>query len=179
MNLWLSEDQARTIIRHALDASPREACGLIAGIGSRAERIIPIPNHAADPLHFFGMEQAALVRAMFDIQRAGLALIGIYHSHPRGNAIPSLTDIQRCAYPDTAYLIVGLGRKHPELAAWNIRNGSVERIELYIGLYPPPESDGPPLTQAQKTAIIVGAVVAFAFMIVLSLSLLPPAPIIP
>ena len=37
---------------------------------------------------------------------------------PAGDPIPSPTDVALATYPDTAYLIVGLGRDAPRLAAW-------------------------------------------------------------
>jgi len=177
MRLWLTPAQADSIGRHALDERPQEACGLIAGIGEQAHEIIPMANVADEPQHQFRLDDEQFTKTMFDLERAGLSLIGIYHSHPSGDPIPSQIDIREAAYPDTAYVIVGLRDSGARLAAWDIRILEVNPVELYVGINPPPPQD-PPLSRAEKTAIIVAAVVAFIFMLILSLSLLPPAPII-
>ncbi len=178
MTLWLTDEQARAIVHHALADVPCEACGLIAGHGYRAEAIIPAANAAADPLHHYEIEHRALVQAMFEIEHSSLSLIGIYHSHPNGDPIPSQTDIAQAAYPDVVYLIVGLRGGEPRLSGWRIRRHEVESVPLHIGASPPPQ-ESLPLTNTQKTAILISVIIAFVFMMVVSLSLLPPAPEIP
>lgn len=178
MALWLTDEQAQAVIRHALTEAPREACGLIAGHGTRATTIIPAVNAAPDPLHYYEIDHRALVQAMITIEHSGQSLIGIYHSHPHGDPIPSHTDIIQAAYPDAVYLIVGLHGGQPRLNGWRIRRREVEPVPLHIGPYPP-ANELNPLTNPQKAAILISAIVAFVFMIILSLSLLPPAPTIP
>lgn len=176
MRLWMTPIQAEIIARQALDNRLQEVCGIIAGVGEQVRGIIPIQNAASDPAHFFQLDERSFTQAMFDIERTGLSLIGIYHSHPNGDPIPSQVDIQQANYPDTAYVIVGLKHGEPRLAAWQIRPGEVNRIELHVSTQAPPPQQT--LSKAEKTAIILAALIAFAFMLVLSLSLLPPAPII-
>jgi [CysO sulfur-carrier protein]-S-L-cysteine hydrolase len=176
MRLWMTPTQAEMIARQAFDHRLEEVCGIIAGVGEQVREIIPIQNAASDPAHFFRLDDRSFTQALFDIERAGLSLIGIYHSHPNGDPIPSQTDIQQANYPDTAYLIVGLWNGEPRLAAWQIRPGEVDRIELHVSTQAPPPQQK--LSKAEKTAIILAALIAFAFMLILSLSLLPPAPII-
>lgn len=178
MTLWLTHDQARAVADHARSAAPQEACGLIAGTGERAVRVIPIPNAAADPLHRYDMEPAAFVRAMFDIQRERLQLIGIYHSHPHSDPVPSPVDIDRAAYPDVAYLIVSLRARQPQFAAWRIQRRRVERIDLCVGAAPPAPAAAP-LSPAGRAAVLTAVVVASVFLLVLALALLPPAPPLP
>ncbi len=178
MILWLTHDQARAVAAHARGAAPHEACGLIAGAGGRAVRVIPIPNAAADPRRQYDMEPAAFVRAMFAIQRDRLQLIGIYHSHPHTDPVPSPADIDRAAYPDAAHLIVSLRAQQPQFAAWRIHSRRVERVDLHIGAAPPPPTPAP-LSPAGRVAAATAAAIAFVFLIVLALSLLPPAPPLP
>ena len=177
MRLWLTPALAEQIARYALDLRLEEVCGVIAGIGEQARQVIPIKNVAVDPQHHFRLDERAFTQAIFDMERAGLSFIGIYHSHPHGDPIPSQTDIQQANYPDTVYLIVGLRHGEPRLAGWQIRAGEVNRIDVHISTQAPlPQQQ--PLSRAEKTAIILAALIAFAFMLILSLSLLPPAPII-
>jgi proteasome lid subunit RPN8/RPN11 len=177
MRLWLTLAQAQAIAQHAQDSYPLEACGVIGGVEGCVPHVIPIPNIATNPHRHFRFDEAAFLKAMFGFEKSGQTLLGIYHSHPHSDPIPSPVDIEQAAYSGTAYLIVGLRGGEPALAAWQIRGDAVTRIELYIG-DEPPEPEESLLSRAQKTAIILAAVVAFLFMILLSLSLLPPAPII-
>jgi [CysO sulfur-carrier protein]-S-L-cysteine hydrolase len=176
--LWLTPPQAEQIAKHAITEAPREACGIVAGVQHQARRIIPIPNSAAQPETHFELDHAAFVKALFEIESAGLTLLGFYHSHPKGNPIPSTTDITQANYPDAAYIIVGLGQKTPQIAAWQIRKSQVSRLGLHISFDRPLADTTDDLSKAQKTAIILSAVLALILMLILSISLLPPAPIL-
>lgn len=172
----LSEAQAQQIVAHARADAPREACGIIAGRGETASEIIPIPNAAADPLHTYYMDERRLAEALISLEQRKLELVGFYHSHPNGEPLPSPTDTRQATYPDTPYLIVGL-KGEAKLAAWLLRRGQVTPVTLYIGSLPPAEA--PQTTPTQRAAVIISALIALAVLIVVSLTLLPPAPVIP
>lgn len=174
--MWLTDPQAQAIIEHARADAPNEACGLVIGRQNRVSEIIHIPNTAADPQHQYRMDDKALVTTLSRLEARGLELLGIYHSHPAGDPLPSPTDIRQATYPNTPYLIVGLKNDTASLAAWKMRAGQVDAVPLHIGDTPP---ETPALSSAQKTAILLSALIAFALLIVVSLSLLPPAPLIP
>lgn len=179
MNFWLNDGLANELAAHAIRESPHEVCGLIAGHESgRAARIIPIPNAAADPRHYFELDHAAFIQAMFAIERSNLQLIGIYHSHPHSDPIPSQTDIRQAHYPDVVTLIVSLAAESPRFAAWQIRANQVDAVPLVIGPIAPP-APTPEWPQSHRWAIVISAILAVVLLIVVSLSLLPPAPIIP
>jgi proteasome lid subunit RPN8/RPN11 len=174
--LWLTEEQAKQIARHARDEAPLEACGLIAGKGIRARQIIPVENIAEEPRTRFVMDPMTLSKHLPALETAGLDLLGFYHSHPNDEPIPSPTDIREVAYPDVAHVIVGLKHREPRLAAWSMRQGRVARIELHIGDHPPEPNQDPSLSRTQRVAIIITALIAFSIVVVVSLHLLPPAP---
>jgi proteasome lid subunit RPN8/RPN11 len=178
MRLWLTNAHEKAIVRHALADAPREACGVIGGVGERTERVMSLSNVAADPTHFYQLDRDALDLAVRSLRAQGASLLAIYHSHPRGEPVPSPTDVEHAPPLAVAHLIVGLRHTQPRLAAWRIQDGQVERVELYVGDEPPPSGTDLPLSQAQKTAIILSAVIAFLLMLIISLYLLPPAPII-
>jgi proteasome lid subunit RPN8/RPN11 len=180
--LWLTYAQIRVVCEIAQADAPHETCGLIGGVEIngvlRAVEIVATPNTALDPRHHYSVDGSALVQTMMDFEAKGLSLVGIYHSHPFGEPSPSQEDVRTAYYPDTPYLIVGVKPNHnPSLAAWNFHHGEVDRVELHIGDDPPAPPDV--LSSAQKVAILMSALIAIAFMILLSLSLLPPAPEIP
>lgn len=179
MRLILSEAQARAIVDHAKQAYPAEACGLIGGVGDFAREIVPIPNAANDPQRRFRLDERAFVQAFYGFQRQSNEIIAVYHSHPQGEPIPSPADLSEAAYPDLIYLIIGLRKGRPALAAWSLRSGRAMPVELHVGhrstVFTP---DPQPPSRPQQIAIILAAALAFACMILWSLALLPPAPVI-
>ncbi|NJL54636.1 M67 family metallopeptidase [bacterium] len=120
--LWLTHAQVQAIGDHARAAAPDEACGLIAGRGSRAVRVLPLDNIAQNRQQTYLIDAAQLAASIHQFEREGLSLIGIYHSHPAGDPIPSPADMCELHYPHTAYLIVGLRHNHANFAAWLLHN---------------------------------------------------------
>jgi proteasome lid subunit RPN8/RPN11 len=178
MYLWLKPVLAQEIVAYAREAQPDECCGVILGLRETAEQIIPIPNIAAEPKYNYQMDEKSLLKALYQAEYMQLEVIGFYHSHPRTEPIPSPTDVQLVNYPDAAYVIAGLQNGEARLAAWSIKQDQVKPIELVVS-ETKPTIEKRQLTIVQKRAIIASAIIAFIFMLILSLSLLPPAPIIP
>jgi len=83
---------------------PDEGCGLVAGAGGQSVKEYPVENILHSPVRF-RMDPAQQVKAMLEIESAGWELIAIYHSHPAGPAVPSLTDLREHADPQAAALI--------------------------------------------------------------------------
>jgi proteasome lid subunit RPN8/RPN11 len=118
------------VIEHAKTHSPQEACGLLVGIGS-ADRFIPMTNALASSTEY-EMDPAQLIATLRDLRSSGEDLIAIYHSHPRGPARPSKSDIERAYYPAAAYLIISLADpERPQAAAFRIIDGEVLEIEVH------------------------------------------------
>jgi len=117
---------APTAFRAALDACARagdvEACGALLGTLDpiRIQRAVPVENAAAEPVRAYAIP-AARVRAL-DRGAAdpGLHVVGFYHSHPAGPAVPSAADLAG-AWPGYVYLIFGRGRAGTEARAWRLR----------------------------------------------------------
>lgn len=107
---------AVTISRMLLDqiqaiaaADQAEVCGLLLGEAGRIEAIAPAANVASDPARHFELDPAALIAAHRAARAGGAQIIGHYHSHPSGVAVPSATDAA-CAAPDgSLWLIVAGG----------------------------------------------------------------------
>ena len=178
MQLWLRPELARTIVDHAKRSIPNECCGVIIGAGIEAHEVVPVPNIATDPQHYYRMDDRVLTDLFFRVQRENKAIIGFYHSHPTSEAVPSKADVTLASYPDMAYVIASLRGAEVKLAAWSIKPGQVKSVELIIS-ESKPEPEEAALSLVQKRAIIASVIIAFIFMLVLSLSLLPPAPVIP
>jgi proteasome lid subunit RPN8/RPN11 len=94
-------------------------------------KLYPARNAAASPLRY-EIDGADQYRIQMDIYEADLELGGIYHSHTRTEPYPSQTDINLAFYPETLYVIVGLGNAEPEVRAYTIRDGRVADAELVV-----------------------------------------------
>ncbi|MBI5931227.1 MAG: M67 family metallopeptidase [Chloroflexi bacterium] len=134
----------------AADHPAVEVCGLLGGLWKPYDRaafgqqVVAIPNVAAQPEVTFLMESRAQIQAMTSFAKAGLDIIGIFHSHPQGMDRPSETDIRECAYPDVVYLIVCPAMyaewdadRPPTVfgmvaTAWRIKNGEASAVTLVV-----------------------------------------------
>jgi proteasome lid subunit RPN8/RPN11 len=130
----LPRDFADAIVRQALHEHPNEACGLLAGTFNdgrgEATRVFPMTNAERSPV-IYRMEPAEQLKAFNEIDRDGLELVGIYHSHTRSPAYPSSTDVNLAYYPDALYLIVSLrDMDNPELRGFAIDDGKVTEVTL-------------------------------------------------
>jgi proteasome lid subunit RPN8/RPN11 len=92
------------MLEHVRACLPEEACGLLGGMGGRAVVALPVENalHSATR---FRMAPEAQVAAMLELERRGLELTAIWHSHPSGPPEPSAIDTAEAAYPEAGYLI--------------------------------------------------------------------------
>jgi proteasome lid subunit RPN8/RPN11 len=130
--MLISEALQQELIAHALQDAPNECCGVIAsepGEPARAVRVHRARNTAASPLRFEidGLEVLKLIEG---IERDGLELGAIYHSHTRTAPRPSQTDINFAAnWPGVEWVIVGLaGPGPPEVCSYLIDNGAVSEV---------------------------------------------------
>ena len=93
----------------AANESAVEICGILRGDGGCITVAQPAPIVAADPARHFEIDPAALFAALRDARRGGAAVLGWYHSHPSGVAIPSATDAA-CASPDGSLWLIVAGQ---------------------------------------------------------------------
>ncbi|HVN55088.1 MAG TPA: M67 family metallopeptidase [Anaerolineaceae bacterium] len=102
--LLLTEAILAEMREHVERLCPEEACGLLGGLEGRVSVVIPVSNELHSPLRF-RMDPREMLAAFKRIEQTGEELVGIYHSHPKGPAVPSPTDQAEFAYPGTIYLI--------------------------------------------------------------------------
>lgn len=121
MKVAISRGLMEQIVALAAE-SRNEVCGLLLGTRGRIDAIVPAANVAPDPARHFELDPAVLIRAHRAARSGGPAVVGHYHSHPSGLAVPSVTDAE-CAAPDgSLWLIVAGGEARLWLAG---RDGAV------------------------------------------------------
>lgn len=109
---------------------PLESCGLLAGAGEVVQRVIPVPNalQSASRYRFSPAEQLA---AFEEIEREGMEMLAIYHSHPRGPVHPSPTDIAEAFYP-VVYVIWSPRDEGWQAGGFLVENGAFSEVPLEI-----------------------------------------------
>ena len=126
--LSLLSEHYESILKHAYQGFPNEACGLLAGNIVNEEKIIRhvylLRNTDESPEHF-SMDPQEQFKAIADMRARGLVLIGNFHSHPASPARPSQEDIRLAFDPSLSYIIVSLQGGTPELKSFFIQRGVV------------------------------------------------------
>ena len=113
--------------------SSRECCGLLAGRDDVITHAFPGENVAADPEKNYEIAPKEIVRLMREFRAQGLEFLGIYHSHPNGDNVPSPRDIELAYYSAAAYFIVS-PRPDAEkpIRAFSIREGQAVELDIQI-----------------------------------------------
>lgn len=118
------------MIAHAIDGLPNEACGLLAGVGSRVERFFAMRNADDSPVTY-RLDPKEQLHVFNEIEDRGWELLGIFHSHTHTEAYPSATDRRQAFYPEAHYVLVSLtDRDAPDLRAYTMRDGEVQEQEM-------------------------------------------------
>lgn len=168
---------ARQLKEHIMSDPRYEVCGILAGDLDCVQQIIPIANIAHDPASCFKLDPIEFVQALKTLDMTGQRLIGIYHSHPNQNLLPSQNDIQNALQntPDYVHLILSLKSNKLIAKAWIFNNTKL--LPVPIVDHP---SDFTPLrtNKSEIVLIIATAILASVGVLVIAFYLLPPAPII-
>jgi proteasome lid subunit RPN8/RPN11 len=119
------------MIHHVQKYLPEEACGLLAGKDGLVQKVIPVTNAAHSPTRFY-MDPVELLHALTWIDESVWELIGIFHSHPKGPAAPSETDIKEFLYPGTVTVILSPSPSGWAVNAFDLQPERYEKIQLLI-----------------------------------------------
>ncbi len=116
------------ITNEALHGYPNECCGFLLGYEKENERIVayivPCENISAVKENSFLISSDDYKKAEKTSEEKGCILLGIYHSHPNCEAVPSATDVSM-ALPYFSYLIVSvLKDKSVSARSWQLNNHS-------------------------------------------------------
>ena len=121
----------RAMVAHARRERPRECCGLLLGRGRRVTFAVPMRNVASVATRY-RIDAAAHVELRRVLRGVipALSIIGVYHSHPAGDASPSETDVVEAMYPEWTYVIVGLAGRRSRIRGFRIRHGRAREIAI-------------------------------------------------
>ena len=110
--ILLTKYQMNKIISHSEGAYPKECCGLLVGHHRSGDiyvcEVHESTNIADTPVDRFEIDP----QLRFDLERRmrgeTLDVVGVYHSHPDGPALPSQTDIERAWESNLVWLITAV-----------------------------------------------------------------------
>jgi desampylase len=125
----LADGVREAIIDHARQTAPEECCGLLVGTAAKIIDCVAAANIAEAPTRRYLVDPRDHLQAIRSARGRGLEVIGAYHSHPAGRAIPSATDCS-AGFADFLFVIVGLALEPPELLAWAWSNGNFTSVPL-------------------------------------------------
>lgn len=130
--LTLPRSLFQVLLAEARRSLPNECCGLLGGHGRRVTRLFPALNALRSPVAY-----EVRPRELFEIFRRlraeQLELVGIYHSHPTGDNVPSTRDRERAYYPEAAYVIVSPRADAPQpVRAFSIRENAVSELPVEV-----------------------------------------------
>ena len=128
MVLELTSDIIATLLAEAERAGPAECCGLLLGRERRITQVRPAANVAGDPLRQFEIDPGALLAAHREARTGGPELLGYYHSHPAGHAVPSATDCEHASGDNRAWAIVASG----EVTFWRDGDSGFEALSYCV-----------------------------------------------
>lgn len=120
----------KEMLLHARSEPEIECCGLLAGRDGVFTTIFPAKN-ALGSATAYEIAPRELFRLFRTMRAQGLTHLGLYHSHPSGENVPSPRDIEQAFYPDQVYFIVSprAGAPNP-VRAFSIRGGRVRALEI-------------------------------------------------
>lgn len=123
MTLTLHTGHHETIRRHGESSYPGECCGFLLGTGDgddkRVTRVMRAENRRNDAArNRYLITPEDYLAAELEAQRAGLEIVGFYHSHPDAGSRPSEFD-RKHALPWCSYVILSVREGQAEvMSSW-------------------------------------------------------------
>ncbi|MFB6142949.1 MAG: desampylase [Halorientalis sp.] len=122
MTLTLARPAYDTVVAHACDEAPAEACGVLGGTRGADECSVDLAlrasNAADDPHSRYELDPAEQGALLERVEGTGRDVVGFYHSHPEGPPRPSEADVAGATWAGYTYAVVDLSGSHPFLGAW-------------------------------------------------------------
>lgn len=116
------------VMIHLLESAPNEGVGMLgvhapqhikSGMVAEAAIFVPGRNEEESPVHFT-MAPQDVIAAFRLFRERDLQLGAIVHSHLRGPATPSVSDVNEWNYPEALLMIASFATQPPALRAWRV-----------------------------------------------------------
>jgi len=119
------------IIEQAQVNYPQECGGFLGGTDRDIKAILPVFNqHLFVKTDTYAVTQDDVMRAHEFFDKHSLSYFGMYHTHPKGSAIPSKQDL---SHIQNYMFIISLRiRDNPDFAAFVITGKNYKRVPLNI-----------------------------------------------
>jgi proteasome lid subunit RPN8/RPN11 len=113
MSLSLSQDVYNALRAHGEETYPHECCGIMLGKttddGIQVKELVRAGNTRTDSAHNrYHIAPQELIKAQREGRKAGLDIVGFYHSHPDHPAQWSTTDFAEAHWFGCAYVITSV-----------------------------------------------------------------------
>jgi proteasome lid subunit RPN8/RPN11 len=137
----LTIDQATydSIVAHARQDYPDEACGVVAGPegSDRPQRFIAMDNAERSPT-FYRFDSGEQFRVWREMDERDEEPVIIYHSHTATEAYPSRTDVSFASEPNAHYVLVSTrDEAESEFRSYRILDGVItEEPVTIVAAYP-------------------------------------------
>lgn len=130
--LRLSRGQYAAIIEHVRRNAPEEACGILAGDADGYVRKVFLMENVEHSSDFYMLDSTEQFQVFDKMEKEGMELVAIFHSHPYFAAVPSARDLELAFFPDSLYLIISLAGDAPESHAYSIVDGAVREVRIIL-----------------------------------------------
>ena len=129
MTLAISSKFHQQLLAWANDAGEDECCGLIFGYNNVVEGIELTKNISDDRRFRFEIDPARLIAAQKAARAAREFVLGYFHSHPVGRALPSATDTAMANMDGRIWVIIG----GTDVTAWKMTaSGKFQQQEVEV-----------------------------------------------
>ncbi|MDA5193006.1 M67 family metallopeptidase [Govanella unica] len=129
MTLSLSLSDRQQIAEAAQAAFPQECCGLLIGTDGRVNRVVAARNLRAEPDRF-ELDPALHLKIQRELRGTAERVIGHYHSHPNGHALPSQVDLAEAYDPGLVWVIAATDGQAVEIAAFEFDGTEFKALAL-------------------------------------------------
>lgn len=104
------------MIDHCVGSLPNEGCGLLAVSEREVLAVYPTSNGDRSPVAYT-VPPDEHYDAVIQAEQRGWEINGVFHSHPKGPPVLSLTDLEEMVHPSWLYVVIGLSGE-PTVRGW-------------------------------------------------------------
>lgn len=120
-----------SMLRLAIQESPVEACGYLAGNDNEVSMLIPMTNVDQSSEHFsFAPEEQ--FQALKTARSEELKFLAVFHSHPASPARMSAEDIRLANDPEIVYVILSLLKTEPKIRGFQVVSKTITEVTIEI-----------------------------------------------